>query len=467
MIYISNRSFLEGIIHKSMRSSLLNSFDEIYIIDLNGDATINQTRDIFDNDQNVFDIKQGVAISIFIKRDNNITNKKLNYFSSRGTRLSKFNFLNSTELGDIKFSELQPNSKYNFFVEKNFKDSQYENFISLDEIFNIHSSAIATSNDDNLVSLVKSYEYKIPFAYRPFDQRYINYDLKKVKGNRYNHLVKYLIKKELNELFENISLACSKNITTESFSSVLVSKALIERKFCDYSRGPHVFPLYIYSTEGSRTTNFKSAFLTHMTKLIGTFNPEEIFDYIYAILYSPKYREKYNEFLKIDFPRIPFTKDYKLFWRLAELGKRLVDLHLLKSIELKSPNSKFYGQGDDTVGMSKFVDSDEVAEFHDILVGTHWPQSGEKPNFKSQGIILINDKQFFGPVPKEVWNYYIGGYQVLNKWLKDRKGRTLSAEEIKSYCKIATAIHHTILIQKKIDKLYPKVEKSFEKKDYY
>jgi len=238
--YISNRSFLEGIIHKSMRSSLLNSFDEIYIIDLNGDATINQTRDIFDNDQNVFDIKQGVAISIFIKRDNNITNKKLNYFSSRGTRLSKFNFLNSTELGDIKFSELQPNSKYNFFVEKNFKDSQYENFISLDEIFNIHSSAIATSNDDNLVSLVKSYEYKIPFAYRPFDQRYINYDLKKVKGNRYNHLVKYLIKKELNELFENISLACSKNITTESFSSVLVSKALIERKFCDYSRGPHI-----------------------------------------------------------------------------------------------------------------------------------------------------------------------------------------------------------------------------------
>lgn len=124
-----------------------------------------------------------------------------------------------------------------------------------------------------------------------------------------------------------------------------------------------------------------------------------------------------------------------------------------------------HGQGNNTVGISKFVDGDEVAEFHDILVSAHWPQSGEKTDFKSKGIVVINNsKQFFVPIPKEVWNYNIGGYQVLHKWLKDRKGRILSAEEIKTYCKIATAIHHTILVQKEIDKLYPEVEKTLVKK---
>ena len=422
--YISNRSFLEGIIHKSMRSSLLNSFDDIYIIDLNGDATINQTRNNPDNDQNIFNIKQGVAISIFLKKENNVTQKKLNYFTLRGSRSSKFNFLSNTKLDDINFSELRPNSKFNFFVKKDLTNSEYIKFMPLDEIFNIHSSAIATSDDNNLISLTKRDEYKIPFSYRPFDQRYINYDLKKVKGNRYNHLVKFLISKEFNELFENICLACSKNITTESFSSVLVSKSLIERKFCDYSRGPHVFPLYIYNDKESRIINLNNSFVVNMSRIVGSVNPEDIFYYIYAVLYSPSYREKYIDFLKIDFPRVPYPKDIKTFKKLVAFGTELCSLHLLESSKVNQFITTYPITGSDIV---------------------------EKLTYKNKKI-FINAEQYFGNISESVWNFYIGGYQPAQKWLKDRKGLVLSNMDIEHYQKIIVALLETVRIMGEIDK---------------
>ncbi|MBU0922618.1 N-6 DNA methylase [Patescibacteria group bacterium] len=424
--YISNRSFLEGIIHKSMRASLLGSFDDIYIVDLNGDATINQTRDNPDNDQNVFDIKQGVAISIFVKKVNSVTEKKLNYFSVRGSRLSKFDFLSSTKLSDIDFSELQPNSEFNFFVEKDLTNDEYVKFISLDEIFNVHSSAIATSDDNNLVSFTKRDEYKIPFSYRPFDQRYINYDLKKVKGNRYNRLVKFLINEEFSELFENISLACSKNITTESFSSVLASKSLIERKFCDYSRGPHVFPLYIYNGKESRISNVNNNFTANVSRIVGDVYPEDIFDYIYAVLYSPSYREEYREFLKIDFPRIPYPKNKEGFKKLVSLGNELRALHLLESSKLNQFITTYSIDGSNIV---------------------------EETNYQN-GNVRINENQYFGNVPEIAWNFHIGGYRPAQKWLKDRKGRKLINKDLEHYQKIIVVLVETVKIMEEIDKFY-------------
>jgi len=170
--------------------------------------------------------------------------------------------------------------------------------------------------------------------------------------------------------------------------------------------------------------------------------PKEIFYYIYGVLYSNTYREKYKEFLKIDFPRVPFTKDYKLFSKMGEFGKRLIDLHLLKSKELDPPIAKFQGEGDERV---------EKYEYD-----------------KKEQRVYINNSQYFEGVPEEVWKYQIGGYQVCRKWLRDRKSadRTLSLDDIKHYCKIITALQKTIQIQKQIDKIYPKVEKKiveFEK----
>ena len=164
-------------------------------------------------------------------------------------------------------------------------------------------------------------------------------------------------------------------------------------------------------------------------------SPEEIFYYIYAVLYSEIYRTKYAEFLKIDFPRVPFTKDYKLFKKMSEYGNRLVDLHLLQSTELNSPISRLQGEKDNRIEKLKY---DEKT-----------------------GLLYINTTQYFEGISKDVWSYQIGGYQVCDKWLKDRKKRTdprLSLDEIQTYCRIVTAIQKTIEIQKELDAIYDRIE---------
>jgi predicted helicase len=204
----------------------------------------------------------------------------------------------------------------------------------------------------------------------------------------------------------------------------------------------YVFPLYVYPPqEGKglfhakgevREPNikpeiFRSLLKTYREEVI----PEEIFSYIYAVLYSKTYRVKYAEFLKIDFPKVPFTKDYKLFRNMSEYGNRLVDLHLLKSRELDSPVARFQGKGDNKVEKVKY-----------------W-----------KGKVYINNDQYFEGISLEIWKYQIGGYQVCDKWLKYRKGRILSLDDIRHYCKVVTAIEETIKIQKEIDRLYPELEK--------
>jgi len=166
--------------------------------------------------------------------------------------------------------------------------------------------------------------------------------------------------------------------------------------------------------------------------------PEAIFYYIYAILYSNIYREKYQEFLKSDFPRIPFTNDYKTFQYLAVLREQLVEQHLLKSKLLENPISRYEGHGDNRVEKRAYIDSDRV---------------------------FINDSQFFDRITPKVWNYYVGGYQVLDKWLKDRNGRVLSLEDQLHFRKIVTALTQTVDIQERIDKFYPKVEESLTKSE--
>jgi len=160
--------------------------------------------------------------------------------------------------------------------------------------------------------------------------------------------------------------------------------------------------------------------------------PERILHYIYAVLYSNIYRDKYGEFLKIDFPRIPFTTNKEVFYQMADLGNMIADLHLLKSQTLKRLVAKFEGSGtDDTI---------EKVVYN-----------------KDQERVYINSEKYFSGVKPEVWNYHIGGYQVLAKYLKDRKGRSMNNSI--HYCQVVTALERTIMIQKDIDKLYPSVEK--------
>jgi predicted helicase len=167
--------------------------------------------------------------------------------------------------------------------------------------------------------------------------------------------------------------------------------------------------------------------------------PEDILHYVYAVLYADTYREKYAEFLKIDFPRIPFTSDIGLFQTLAGFGQRLVGLHLLHSEDLDSPTARFEGEGDSRVAGTK-------------KQGFRYESKEER--------VYVNKTQYFTPVPLEMWEYQIGGYQVLMNWLKYRRDRRLTLEEIKTYCRVVTAIQRTIVLQEEIDALYPEVEKT-------
>ena len=168
-------------------------------------------------------------------------------------------------------------------------------------------------------------------------------------------------------------------------------------------------------------------------------SPEEIFHYVYAVLYAPTYREKYAEFLRLDFPRIPFTSDPELFKKMAELGGRLVELHLLRSPELDPPLARFQGEGDGKVIVSG-------------KKGLRYDAERERA--------YINPNQYFAPVPPKVWEYQIGGYQVCHKWLKDRKDRVLTLDDIRTYCRITTALSKTIDIQRETGEIYPAVEES-------
>ena len=173
----------------------------------------------------------------------------------------------------------------------------------------------------------------------------------------------------------------------------------------------------------------------------GTFTPVDVLDYIYAVLHSPTYREKYKEFLKIDFPRVPYPKEQKTFWKLIELGSELRKLHLLESPVVMKSITQYPVDGDNIVTKPVFT------------MYNYIPTLPGEPDPDYLGDVLINDTQYFASVPSSAWDFYIGGYQPAQKWLKDRKGRKLEFEDILHYQKIIVALTETGRLMKKIDKI--------------
>jgi len=206
----------------------------------------------------------------------------------------------------------------------------------------------------------------------------------------------------------------------------------------------YLFPMYRYAiqkgdlfrgAEGGefREINLNASILRQLKKVHKSkIQEKDLFYYAYAILYSRPYIAKYSEYLKIDFPRIPITLDSQLFRRIANAGQRLIDLHLLRPKEVANPVAKLKGKGGHSV---------------------------EKCNHEERRV-YINEQEYFEGISAEVWGYQIGGYQVCEKWLKDRRGRLLTLEEIKHYCRTVTSISKTIEMQKALDGLYPKIEKT-------
>ena len=182
-------------------------------------------------------------------------------------------------------------------------------------------------------------------------------------------------------------------------------------------------PLYLYTEDGTRVPNLKMEFIGELEKVVGKIAPENVFDYIYAILHSPSYCEKFKEFLKVDFPRVPYPKDGKSFKGLVALGLELRTLHLLESPKVNQFIITYPVSGSDTV---------------------------EKLDYKD-GKVFFNKEQHFGDVPESSWNFYVGGYQPAQKCLKDRKNRTLTNADIEHYQKLIVALKETDRIMKEID----------------
>lgn len=484
MGFITNNSFLDGRIHRKMRENLFTSFDEIYILNLHGSDKDAK------NDENVFDIKIGVCISLFIKYKNEPSKGATIFYASTAQkgifkRAEKFALLDSIAqegLNSIKWQELKLNEPYYWFVPKNFENEEYEDFWALagdkalaksKAVFLNFNSGVETGKDNIAIQPSKSamrqvledlkilkkdeilqkyrlknldetiisktlaeYKHKdtpariTPIAYRPFDTQYTLYSRKQgfLRRTMYGVMQHFL-------RGENLGLCFPKICLNFIFDYSMVINTIVDRTFGGSKTGSEtcIAPLYSYDIDG-KIPNFTPEFLAYKEKhqILKDKSPEEILAFIYANLYNPNYRSKYLEYLKIGFPKVSFEVSVKEFERFEKLGSELIKLHLMQEIpqdeidfiflkESKKPNFK-------------------IAKYQ------------EKERFVENKIIL-NEDLAISPIGAEIWNYTIGGYQVLKQWLKYRKDYVCTKEELEHLLKICKILKKTIEIQGKLSEI--------------
>jgi type I restriction-modification system DNA methylase subunit len=432
---ITNNSFLDGITHRQMRKHLLETFDDIYILDLHGNSKKKEKAPDGGKDENVFDIQQGVAISIFVRQlSEEKTLGNVYHGEIYGKRKEKFQSLDESDIQNIKWKKLDYTEPYYFFVPKDFVlEEEYAQGFKVDELFRIKAAGIKTHHDDLVIAFssselkkqIMNYQQsqndlfdsdKIKkICYRPFDERFIYYDTKIIIRHR-----KEQIK---HSLYPNLVFLSGRQSKTDQINHFYITNLLSEMKTAESSTGSYHFQLYLYDDDQNKTSNLLKEIVDEIENNVGKVTPEDILDYIYAVLHSSSYRAKYREFLKIDFPRVPYPKDANTFKKLVSFGTELRSLHLLESPKV-----------------NQFITTYPVAGSDNV----------ERLVYKNEKVI-INAEQYFGNVPELAWNFYIGGYQPAQKWLKDRKGRTLTNADIEHYQKIIVALTETDRIMKEID----------------
>ncbi len=481
---ITNHSYLDNPTFRGMRRSLMRTFDDIYILDLHGNSLKKETCPDGSPDKNVFDIRQGVAIAFFVKTDSKEDPAgRVHHAEEYGSREHKYAWLDAHDHENTEWERVNPDSPDYLFVPRDVTlEAEYRTFTSIPEVFLSNSVGVVTARDrmtiqwsakevwrivtvfssmdpelarttyelghdaqDWKVSMAQSdlrdpglsCENVVPILYRPFDIRFTYYTGKsrgficRPRAKVMSHML----------MGENLALCVGRqgHVVGDSEWNLILCSNTIEDFNLFYRGGNVNFPLYRYLTADDRRSNLSLGLKVGLAAAHSREpSPEDIFHYIYAILYAPVYREKYAEFLRREFPRVPFTADRELFSKLARLGVRLTELHLLASPELDTPTCRFDGQGNLIVARTK-------------VQGFRY-----EPNTQR---MYVNKTQYFGPIPEMVYEYRIGGYQVCDKWLKDRKERRLELKDIQTYCRLVTAIGNTIAIQEELDDLYPEVEK--------
>jgi len=505
LAFISNNSFIDGITHRQMRKSMLESFDKIYILDLHGNAKRKEVAPDGSPDQNVFDIMQGVSINIFVKTGKQKKNQLGQIYHSEiyGKRDVKYTELSENSVSSLKWNQLENREPNYFFIPRNYEsEDQYIIGFSINDLFINQNSGIQTKNDsltinhnksklENIVSdfnnlpieelktkfnlkdtsgwtalkakedLINNKGNYYPIYYRPFDIRTIYMTEK--SGGFVGRPRLSTMKHFLNG--DNYGLITVRQQSTFDFQHILVSNTLMESGAISLQTKEwgYIFPLYVNTDSNAqqtivqsakRTPNLKSEIINQIAENLrltfinekepfdsaqgdnNTFAPIDILDYIYAVLHSPTYRDKYKEFLKIDFPRVPYPKDATTFWQLVKLGGEIRQIHLLESPKVDDFITTYPKGGDNTI-TTKVAKKD-------------WKLFDEE---KQLGRIWINDEQYFDNIPLTAWEFYIGGYQPAQKWLKDRKDRKLEFDDILHYQKIIVALSETDRLMKEIDKI--------------
>lgn len=498
LAFINPHGFLDNPTFRGMRWNLLKTYDKIYTIDLHGNSKKKETAPDGNADVNVFDIMQGVSINIFVKTGKKKANElgKVFHFDLYGKREMKYDFLSDSSLKSVNFQELKPEKPFLFFVPKNNKGSkEYEKGFRVDELFSVNVTGVVTARDSFVIDFEKpilkkrmeefsdinftddsirrkffgnkkegkylagdSRGWKMvearktiqsfnhndiiqKIAYRLFDDRYIYYHSSMVDWGREKFMYHFINK-------DNVGIDLCRQLVTDEYSHIFVTNKIVDDSFVSNKsreRG-YVFPLYLYPDNpeqqiiiqtAERIPNLNTEIIKQIAEKLGltftnekettenTFAPIDILDYIYAVLHSLTYREKYKEFLKIDFPRVPYPKDQNTFWQLIKLGEEIRQIHLLESPTVEKYITQYPIDGDNIVTKPKYQD----------------------------GKVYINNTQYFNFVPEIAWNFYIGGYQPAQKWLKDRKDRKLEIEDIFHYQKIIVALTETDRLMKEIDKI--------------
>jgi predicted helicase len=476
--FITNNSFIDGITHRQIRKSLANTFDKIYIINLHGNIMAHEKCPDGSKDENVFPITQGVSIFIGV-RNKAVKEKGAYHIDLMGTRDYKFNWLNQNIIDEIRWSALSLDDDKCMFVPVDTTSlGAYKDGFNVDALFRLYNSGIQTKCDElsvknteselqeiidsflenDVESLKRLYPNKsdssgwsfekakgdllqggyiiTPYYYRPFDFKYTVYTGRSSGfiGRSRDIVMKHIINHP-----ENSSLCLMKQFFQDiTYNHVFITTMPIDERTLYSNRGgTYLFPLYLYSSElgeNKKEYNFNSGIISKIEHSLGLklaysiqenhFTGENLIDYIYAVLYSNKYRLAYNDFLKVDFPRVPYPTDQETFWKLVEIGGKLRECHLMQT-EFDTAPYSFTGDG-----------TNEIV----------------KPEYKN-GRVYISKTQYFDNVPQAQWEQYIGGYQPLQKWLKDRKKTALSAEDIEHYKKIIAALRLTEELMAEIDQV--------------
>ena len=499
---ITNHGYLKGVIHRGVRKELIDQFNEMFILDLHGDSNIGERVPAGQANENVFDIQQGVAVSIAVRSVGKASASLVRHCELWGSRTEKYEDLESHPISLRKWTTLQPNEPRYFLVP--FDDAnlaEFEDFPSLKMLMEVNSCGVKTHRDAVVIDYdkktliermsdiasehrlellrerygitdtpnwtlkdaqLKIVTVEVPqyiqrLTYRPFDNRWIYYNPAIIeKGDSKYPTLRHM-------LHRNVALLSARIQATGVFDAVFASKFLAEMKTAESSRSCTVFPLFLTDDDDSPQAelsydgvrpNLDAKILSSWAQKLGLktkgnfglptgVTPEDIFHYSYAVFHSPGYRSRYAEFLKIDFPRLPLTGNLELFRALARLGGELTALHLLESPTLDEPITEFIG---DDRQVSKVIYTKDGG-------GTVWIDgkgTAKNPQPGTSG---------FRPVPEELWNFHIGGYQVCEKWLKDRgpkrgqPGRTLTDDDIAHYHKIVIALTETIRLMAEIDEV--------------